>query len=108
MAELAIPRSSGEVLVAAEFKYEPCHRRLDLLQNKLPVTVWAEIEKDTKRAVEFVKLDKAKVAYAVCVDEGNHLVKRDLSIYEEQFHRMGRPHHDHNIAVHLSRQPLIS
>jgi hypothetical protein len=85
-ADLAIVSSSNEALVAAEFKYEPCHRRLDLLQNKLPVTVWAEIKKDTTRAVEFVKLNKTKVAYAVCVDEGNHLAKRDLSIYEEHLH----------------------
>lgn len=104
-ADLAIVSSSNEALVAAEFKYEPCHRRLDLLQNKLPVTVWAGIKKDTTRAVEFVNLNKTKVAYAVCVDEGNHLAKRDLSIYQEHLHWTGWPHHNHQIAVHISRQP---
>jgi hypothetical protein len=89
-AGLAIVSSSNEVLLAAEFRYEPCHRRLDLLQNKLPVTVWTEIKKDTMRAVEFVSLNKTKVAYAVCLDEGSHLAKRDLSIYQEQ-RVSGRP-----------------
>src|SRR4051812_6471581 len=40
-ADLAIVTTGDKVLLAAEFKYEPCHRRLDVLKNKLPVTVWA-------------------------------------------------------------------
>lgn len=69
------------------------------------MTAWVETEEDTKRAVEFVKLNKTKVAYAVCVDEGDHLAKRDLSIYAEHLRWTGQPHHDHHIAVHLSKQP---
>ena len=37
--DLALVSTAREVLLAAEFKYEPCHERPDLLKMKLPVTV---------------------------------------------------------------------
>ena len=40
--DLAIRSGSGEVLLAAEFKYEPAHRRLDLLLHKFPVIGWGD------------------------------------------------------------------
>src|SRR5688572_18986663 len=79
-ADLAMVSPTDEVLVAAEFKYEPCHRRLDLLKTKLPLTVWAEIVHDTERAQQFVQERKTRVAYAICIDEGNYLAQRELSI----------------------------
>ena len=97
-ADLAVVSASQEVLLAAEFKYEPCHRRPDLLKPTLPVTIWADIVKDTLRAHRFVEEGRAKVAYAVCIDEGNYLAQRDLSIYEERRVWSGKPHHDHDIS----------
>jgi hypothetical protein len=79
-ADLALVSTTKDVLLAAEFKYEPCHRRPDLLKSKLPVTIWADIVKDTLRAYRFVEEGRARVAYAVCIDEGNYLAQRDLSI----------------------------
>jgi hypothetical protein len=105
-ADLALVATPGDrVLLAAEFKYEPCHRRLDLLKNKLPVTVWSEIVHDTERAQQFIEPGRAKIAYAICIDEGNYLAKRDLSAYGDHLEWAGQPHHDHNIAVHLLRVP---
>lgn len=35
-ADLAIRSDEDDVLLAAEFKFEPAHRRLDLLSHKFP------------------------------------------------------------------------
>jgi hypothetical protein len=55
-ADLALVDTDGQVLVAAEFKYEPSHRRTDIPRTKLPVVFWDEQEvgKDVERAREFV------------------------------------------------------
>ena len=71
-ADLAIRSGSGEVLLAAEFKYEPAHRRLDLLLHKFPVIGWGDALKDISRIREFVTAGKVPVAYAVLVDEGRY------------------------------------
>jgi hypothetical protein len=39
-ADLVIRDADSSILVAAEFKYEPSHRRSDLLRAKLPVVFW--------------------------------------------------------------------
>jgi hypothetical protein len=91
--------------LAAEFKYELCHRRSDLLKTKLPVTIWTEIVHHTERAARFVQEGRANVAYAVCIDEGNYLVRRDLSIYEERLAWAGKPNHDHDISFLIARRP---
>jgi hypothetical protein len=104
-ADLALLTPQGEVAVAAEFKYEPCHHRLDVLQNKLPVTVWAEIVKDTVRVQEFVNVGRTRVAYAVCIDEGRYLARRDLAIYADRQVWDGRPHHDHPVDALIFRYP---
>jgi hypothetical protein len=96
-ADLALVSPTDEVLVAAEFKYELCHRLRDLLRTKLPVTVWADIVRDTERVRQFVHEGKTTVAYAICIDEGNYLAQRDLSIYEERRCWSGMPRHDHEI-----------
>ena len=74
-ADLVLLGPSQEIAVAAEFKYEPCHRRHDVLKNKLPVTVWADIVKDTTRVREFVDNGNVHVGYAVVIDEGGYLAR---------------------------------
>ena len=71
-ADLAIRSGAAEVLLAAEFKFEPAHTRTDLLSHKFPVTGWADSLKDISRIREFVTAGKAPVAYAVLVDEGRY------------------------------------
>jgi hypothetical protein len=43
------------------------------------VTIWADVVNDTLRAHQYVDEGRATVAYAVCIDEGNYIAKRDLS-----------------------------
>jgi hypothetical protein len=70
--DLAIVDPDGSVGVAAEFKYEPSHKRSDILQNKLPVVFWGKegVGKDIERIRQYVEKGKARVAYAVFIDEG--------------------------------------
>lgn len=102
-ADLAILDPAGAVAVAIEFKYEPCHRRHDVLQNKLPVISWAEVVKDTVRVQEFVNTQKATIAYAVCIDEGGYLARRDLTIYTDTRGWDASPRHDHPVAALIYR-----
>src|SRR5262245_32078520 len=62
-ADLAIRSGASHVLLAAEFKYEPAHRRSDLLPHKFPVIGWGDPLKDISRIREFVTAGKAPVAY---------------------------------------------
>jgi len=96
-ADLALLDPAGRVAVAAEFKYEPCHRRSDVLKNKLPVTVWADIVKDTARIREFVDQAKTAIGYAIVIDEGGYLAKRDLGVYVDRQVWAGHPGHDHTV-----------
>ena len=79
-ADLVIRGTDSEVLVAAEFKYEPSHDRVEFraLPGKLPVVFWG-IEgaaKDVVRIREFVEAGKAQTAYAVFIDEGRYFRNR--------------------------------
>ncbi len=67
-----VEQHTNRIEVAAEFKYEPSHRRKDILPSKLPVVFWGDdgVGKDVKRVHEFVRLGKVQTAYAVFVDEG--------------------------------------
>jgi hypothetical protein len=103
-ADLAL-LCDGDVALAAEFKYEPCHKRRDIPRQKFPVTVWSDIAKDTLRAREFVYQGRVAVAYAVCIDEGGYLARRDLSIFEEHLEWQGSCHQDHPITVFVHREP---
>jgi hypothetical protein len=76
-ADLAIRTASGDVLLAAEFKFEPDHARRDLLANKFPVTGWGDALKDIGRIEEFVSAGKVPVAYAVLIDEGRFYRTRE-------------------------------
>jgi hypothetical protein len=68
--------SSHEILLAAEFKYEPSHRRAEFLAQpgKLPVVFWGAdgVAKDVARIGQFVEAGAAPMAVAVFIDEGRH------------------------------------
>ena len=76
--DLAILNQSGEVEVAGEFKYEPSHKRsnIDIWPTKLKPSVvfWGDegVSKDIKRVQNYIEMGKAKVAYAVFIDEDSH------------------------------------
>ncbi len=79
-ADLVIRDADGEVLVAAEFKYEPSHDRVEFraTPGKLPVVFWGieGVAKDIVRIREFVEAGKARTAYAVFIDEGRYFRNR--------------------------------
>jgi hypothetical protein len=77
-ADIAIRDESGQVLLAAEFKYEPDHSRPDLLAHKFPVVAFESVLKDVDRIKQFVEAGKAAIAYAVFVDEGTFFRKRPV------------------------------
>ncbi len=60
-ADLVVSDASGVVEVAAEFKFEPSHRRRDILPGKLPVVFWGAegVAKDVVRAREYVERGKS-------------------------------------------------
>jgi len=68
--DLAVVDTKGQVLVAIEFKFEPSHRRLDIMRQKLPVIGWSDAARDIERVRTYVELQKSRVAYAVLIDEG--------------------------------------
>lgn len=75
------------VEVAAEFKYEPSHRRPDIqLQKVTPsVVFWGAasseagmgVSHDVERARQFVDTGKAMAAYSIFIDEGGHFRHRE-------------------------------
>ncbi len=73
-----VDQHTNLIEVAAEFKYEPSHRREDVLASKLPVVFWGDdgVGKDVKRVQEFVELRKVHTAYTVFVDEGGAFYHR--------------------------------
>ena len=65
--DLAIVNQGQIIEVAAEFKYEPFHRRQDICRHKLPVVFWtgkSGVGKDVERVRDFIAAGKAKIAYA--------------------------------------------
>lgn len=80
-ADIAILDGQDQVQVAAEFKYEPSHKRTDIWPSKfLPTVVfWGDdgVGKDVKRVHEFVEKGAARAAYAVFIDEGSIFRNRD-------------------------------
>jgi hypothetical protein len=74
-ADLVIrDEGSKEVLVAAEYKYEPSHRRAEILAQpgRLPVVFWGTdgVAKNVARIQKFVQAGAACQAFAVFIDEG--------------------------------------
>lgn len=77
-ADLVIVDEPTGVLLAAEFRFEPNHKRHDISKDKLPVCTWKDIEKDCLQATEFVAQAQAAVAYAILIDEGGHFKGRTV------------------------------
>jgi hypothetical protein len=75
-ADLAILNEGG-VELAAEFKYEPDHRRRDVLQQKLPVVGWLDMQKDILRVRTFVETGVVRFGYTVFIDEGGFFRNRE-------------------------------
>jgi hypothetical protein len=75
-ANLVIRGPDAKVAVAAEFKYEPSHRRTEFraMPGKLPVVFWGAegVAKDVKRIRDFVEAGAAEVAFSFFIDEGRH------------------------------------
>ncbi len=75
-ADLVILDAAGGMVVAAEFKYEPSHRRAEFPASKLPVAFWSDptgsVCKDVERTQQFVNAGKVRAAYSVFIDEGRH------------------------------------
>jgi hypothetical protein len=69
-ADLAILNDQDRVEVAAEFKYEPDHRRRDIRQQKLPVVGWKDMQKDILRIGAFPEARAIEFGYTVFIDEG--------------------------------------
>jgi len=69
--DLVIVDAEGNMLLAAEFKYEPEHHREDILPTKIPVVEWGKggIGKDVQRVHAYVASGKCPVAYAIFIDE---------------------------------------
>jgi hypothetical protein len=72
-ADFALLDPSGKILLVAEFKYEPSHRRPDIPSSKLPVVFWGAegVGKDVSRVREFVETSLAGVGYSLFIDEGS-------------------------------------
>lgn len=80
MAEPTASARARVVLVAADFKYEPPHRRAEFaaLPGKLPVVFWGTdgVAKDVIRIREFVEAGAAPAAFAMFIDEGRRFRQR--------------------------------
>lgn len=77
-------------VLAVEFKYEPDRRRQDIPAGKFPVTSWTEITKDIARAEVFVVEERARVGYAVLIDEDGRYRDRAHPAFGQMI-AMGRP-----------------
>lgn len=77
------PRQGSTIEVAAEFKYEPDHKREDMLtyyydvegnkKTKFPLVFWREgVGKDIENAKEYFSSKLAKASYSIFIDEGGY------------------------------------
>ena len=77
------PRQGSTIEVAAEFKYEPDHKREDMLtfyydskgnkKTKFPLVFWKEgVGKDVENAKDYFSSKLAKTSYSIFIDEGGH------------------------------------
>ena len=81
-ADLVIKKSDGAVAVAAEFKYEPSHDRSNEFSPgkfQSSVVFWTakngSVKGDVGRVNTYIKKGKAKVAYAILIDEGGYFYR---------------------------------
>lgn len=77
--DLAIVDLDDCVLAAVEFKYEPSHRRTDILPSKFPAVFWGEdgVARDLMKIRQDVTGGVAEVAYAVFIVEGGYFRCRE-------------------------------
>jgi hypothetical protein len=92
------------VLLAAEFKFEPCKARTDIQAKKLPVISWVDVDKDIARIEEFVTTGTTPVAWSVCIDEGG----RYRTQTRHPGSRMEDWHTGYGTHVTLTRYPPAS
>ena len=73
ICDLVILDKAGKVMLAAEFKYEPSHKREDIWHTKFPVVFWGKegVAKDIERIQNYVVKCLAEVGYFVFIDEGS-------------------------------------
>ncbi len=78
-ADLVLIRPKETVEVAAEFKYEPAHRRskIDIPPGKFNVVRWPEVEKDVVRIKDCVNEKRVQYACSLLIDEGGHFKKNE-------------------------------
>lgn len=78
--DLVILDSEGNVEVAAEFKYEPSHKRKvsdggDIPEGKFPVVSWRgknSVLESVQRVKDYVRSGRAKTARSILIDEGGY------------------------------------
>ena len=77
-ADLALISPDDRVQLALEFKYEPSHRRTDILGSKFPVVFWGAegVAKDVERVRLFVAQGRAVAARSYFIDEGGYFAHR--------------------------------
>lgn len=102
--DLALIDDNNSIVLALEFKYEPSHRRKDILPTKFPVVFWAEVKKDIERIHHFVDVGKAQAAYSILIDEGgyfrNQLIITDHSSWIDWYDVAGS---QYPVALLLSK-----
>lgn len=114
-ADLAILASNKNDLVevAVEFKYEPSHERsdVDIWHTKLTPSVvfWGSdgVAKDVERVQEFVAKGKARVAFAVFIDEDGYFSHRPPHLGSKWIHWNTMDASSHNVSVLWSRVPNV-
>lgn len=103
-ADLAIRDPDERILLAVEFKFEPDHRRSDLLAHKFPVIGWGDAQRDIERIRQFVDEAAAPAAYAILVDEGRFFRTREAHPGSDWID-WATPRGDNGPAVLWSRWP---
>ena len=74
--DIVVLDGDGTIVLAAEFKYEPSHRRSGFLPSKWPVVIWTDVGKDVQRIHDYTQKGLAQVGYAALVDEGGYFRHR--------------------------------
>jgi hypothetical protein len=79
-ADIVITNADQFPELAIEFKYEPSHKRKDILKQKLPVVVWAKggVEDDIVKVQRYLKEQRCSYATTIFIDEGSYYKKRKL------------------------------
>ncbi|MGH3262474.1 MAG: hypothetical protein ACRDNS_10790 [Trebonia sp.] len=79
-ADMVVRDRPTGAIVAAEFRYEPAHRRTEFLAmpSKIPVAAWGAegVAKDMGRIRAFVREGAASAALSVFIDEGRYFRHR--------------------------------